>query len=195
MLSDPWSRAQPCQLLLREQPCIYLHASAAATPFGRMAERGAPRRIHYHSLRVNLIRHTPSRLHRPDTNEATKRELQEGHDGSPRDYSQRNATRGLYGSISSAARRKGMTSGARAPGTSSPASAIPSGSLRNASVCASASCLRLVALIATELDGPASIAVCVIVMLLLMMMGAGQSAAAAIYMPLERIMETDEGMG
>jgi hypothetical protein len=123
MPSDPWSRAQPCQLLLREQPCIYLHASAAATPFGHMAERGAPRRIHYHSLRVNLIRHAPSRLHRPDT-KATKRELQEGHDGSPRDYSQRNATRGLYDSISSAARRKGMTSGARAPCTRSPASAI-----------------------------------------------------------------------
>jgi hypothetical protein len=115
--------------------------------------------------------------------------------GAPRDYSHRNATRGLYGSISSAARRKGMTSGARAPGTSSPASAIPSGSLRDASVCASASRLRLAALIAAELDGPASIAARVNVMLLLMMMmGAGRSAAAAIYTPLER-METDGGMG
>ena len=71
---------------------------------------------------------------------------------------------------------------------------IPSGSLRNASVCASASCLRLAALIAAKLDGPASITTRVIVMLLLMMMGAGWSATAAIYTPLER-METDEGMG
>jgi hypothetical protein len=72
---------------------------------------------------------------------------------------------------------------------------IPSGSLRNASVCASASCLRLAALIAAKLDGPASITTRVIVMLLLMMMiGAGWSAAVAIYTPLER-METDRGMG
>ena len=85
-----------------------------------------------------------------------------------------------------------MTSGATAPGTGSPASAIPSGSLRDASVCASASRLRLAALIAAELDGPASIAAtrdCD--------GGVDDEGRAvgggAIYTPLER-MGTDGGM-
>lgn len=110
-----------------------------------------------------------------------------------RDYSQRNATRGLYGSISSAARRKGMTSGATASGTRSPASAIPSGSLRDDSVCASASRLRLAALIAAELDGPASIAAREIVMVVVVTMMGRAVGGGAIYTPLER-MGTDGGM-
>ena len=56
---------------------------------------------------------------------------------------QRNATRELSSSTSSAARMNGITSGAKASGTRSPGSATPSGSLRDASVCASAFRLRL----------------------------------------------------
>ena len=66
--------------------------------------------------------------------------------------SHRNATRGLSGSTSSAARMNGMTSGARASGTRSPGSATPSGSLRDASVCASAFRLRLTSMAAAPVD-------------------------------------------
>jgi hypothetical protein len=72
-------------------------------------------------------------------------------------YLHRKATRGLSRSISSAARMKGMTSGATERGTCCPASgATPAGSLRDASVLASASRLRLaVAAAADDVDVPA----------------------------------------
>jgi hypothetical protein len=72
-------------------------------------------------------------------------------------YLHRKATRGLRGSTSSAARMKGMTSGATERGTCCPASgATPAGSLRDTSVLANASHLRLgAAAAADDVDAPA----------------------------------------
>jgi hypothetical protein len=71
-------------------------------------------------------------------------------------YLHRKATRGLRGSTSSAARMKGMTSGATERGTCCPASgATPAGSLRDTSVLANASHLRLgAAAAADDVDAP-----------------------------------------
>lgn len=89
---------------------------------------------------------------------------------------QRNATRGLSSSTSSAARMNGITSGAKASGTRSPGSATPSRSLRDASVCASAFRLRL-----TTIDVEA---VAVAVAIARNVMVGGTVGSYTIYTPL-----------